>query len=140
MTVRLSAADLRYSVRDTTLVDVVTIDVAAGEVLAVCGPNGAGKSTLLRLLSGEIDATGGTVEFDGVSIESIALAEMARLRALLPQQPVLRFGFRCVDVVKLGRFAVDESGAESDLAAAEALELGRGGGVVHGDANDTVGG
>jgi iron complex transport system ATP-binding protein len=121
MTVRLRSAELRYSVRETTLVDGVTIDVVAGEVLAVCGPNGAGKSTLLRLLAGEIDPTAGTVEIDGAPIGGIGLEQLARLRALLPQQPVLRFGFRCIDVVKLGRFAVDESAVETDEAAAEAL-------------------
>ena len=45
----------------------VTIDVAPGEVHAICGENGAGKSTLMKVLSG-VYPTGsyeGTITFDG---------------------------------------------------------------------------
>ena len=48
--------------------DAITLDIAAGEVQAVIGPNGAGKTTLIGLLSGEIAAQGGSINFDGADI------------------------------------------------------------------------
>jgi branched-chain amino acid transport system ATP-binding protein len=49
-------------------VNDVSIDLARGEVHAVIGTNGAGKSTLVNVLSGEIDASSGTVELLGADV------------------------------------------------------------------------
>jgi len=49
-------------------VNDVSIELARGEVHAVIGTNGAGKSTLINVLSGEIDASSGTVELLGADV------------------------------------------------------------------------
>ena len=41
------------------------LEVAVGEVVAICGDNGAGKSTLIRIVSGAHEPTEGTIELDG---------------------------------------------------------------------------
>ena len=46
----------------------VSVEVRAGESVAVIGPNGAGKTTLLRLVSKLIEPTRGDVLFDGATI------------------------------------------------------------------------
>jgi branched-chain amino acid transport system ATP-binding protein len=46
-------------------VDRVSIELVRGEVHALIGTNGAGKTTLVNVLSGEIDASSGTVELSG---------------------------------------------------------------------------
>jgi NitT/TauT family transport system ATP-binding protein len=43
----------------------VSLDVRAGEIVAIVGRSGAGKTTLLRVLGGLVDASSGTVVFDG---------------------------------------------------------------------------
>jgi branched-chain amino acid transport system ATP-binding protein len=48
-----------------TVVDGVSLDLAAGTVLGVVGPNGAGKTTLLNLLDGSAAAAAGRVELGG---------------------------------------------------------------------------
>jgi sulfonate transport system ATP-binding protein len=49
----------------------VSIDVVAGEVVALLGPSGCGKSTLLRLIAGLESATSGSVEVDGHEVTSV---------------------------------------------------------------------
>jgi iron complex transport system ATP-binding protein len=86
------------------ILDAVTIDLAAGEVVAVVGPNGAGKSTMLRALSGEASLAGGAVALNGRKLGAWSMDECALQRAVLPQSPTLAFPFRACDVVELGRY------------------------------------
>ncbi len=46
----------------------VSIEIAAGEIVALIGANGAGKSTTLRAVSGMVRPAGGRIEFDGKDI------------------------------------------------------------------------
>jgi iron complex transport system ATP-binding protein len=98
-----------YSVGGADLVAGVALSVSAGEVVGIIGPNGAGKSTLLGLIARELTPTAGRIELMGRRLEDFSLRELATLRSLLPQHPVLRFGFRCLDVVMMGRFPHEES-------------------------------
>ncbi|MFD6178166.1 MULTISPECIES: ABC transporter ATP-binding protein [unclassified Isoptericola] len=52
-------------------VDGVTIDVAAGEIVALLGPSGCGKSSLLRAVAGLEPLAGGTVAFDGADLAGV---------------------------------------------------------------------
>ncbi|NLI83664.1 MAG: ABC transporter ATP-binding protein [Deltaproteobacteria bacterium] len=62
----ISIRDLHYSYPDGTLaLRGVTLDVAAGEFLAVCGPNGSGKTTLIRHMNGLLTPRTGSVVVDG---------------------------------------------------------------------------
>jgi putative ABC transport system ATP-binding protein len=58
----------------------VTLEVAAGEFVAIRGPSGSGKSTLLHLAGGLDDPTTGHVFFDGRAISSLGVTERAALR------------------------------------------------------------
>src|SRR6266849_8410010 len=50
----------------------VSLEVRAGEIVALIGSNGAGKTTLLRALSGVQPITGGSVKFLGEPIERLS--------------------------------------------------------------------
>ena len=54
----------------------VSLEVRAGESVAVIGPNGAGKTTLLRLISKLIEPTRGDVVFEGASIARLPAHEV----------------------------------------------------------------
>nr|WP_036570398.1 heme ABC transporter ATP-binding protein [Nocardia sp. BMG51109] len=85
------------------VLDHVDLEVVAGEILALVGPNGAGKSTLLAALAGELDLATGTVELDDRTITHWAPVDMARRRAVLPQNHTVGFPFTAREVVAMGR-------------------------------------
>ena len=81
----------------------VTLEVNAGEVLALVGPNGAGKTTLLSVLSGEREPTTGRVTIDDRDLASFSAIELARRRSVLTQENQLSFPFRVYQIVEMGR-------------------------------------
>lgn len=60
--------------------DVVDLDIRAGEFTAVAGPSGSGKTTLLNMLSGLDHPTEGSVTIDGIDINSLSRGELADFR------------------------------------------------------------
>jgi oligopeptide/dipeptide ABC transporter ATP-binding protein len=76
--------------RTLVAVDGVTLDVAAGETLALVGESGSGKSTVARCIVRLIEPTSGEVSIDGASIlslNSIALARVYRQIQMVFQDP-----------------------------------------------------
>jgi ABC-type Fe3+/spermidine/putrescine transport system ATPase subunit len=65
VTSALSVVDVRKTFgRDVRAVDGLSLDVAAGEIVAVVGPSGCGKTTLLRLIAGFEQLDGGAITLD----------------------------------------------------------------------------
>jgi branched-chain amino acid transport system ATP-binding protein len=64
----------------------VSLDVNAGEVVALIGANGAGKSTLLRTISGILKPSRGDVRFEGRSLAGLAEDRIVRLGILQVQE------------------------------------------------------
>ena len=98
--------------------------------MTVVGPNGAGKSTLLRAVGGIVDATG-SIDLGGRPAAGMTRREMARLVALVPQEPVIPRGMRVIDYVLLGRtahlgFFEAEGAADLDVAVKALADLDAG--------------
>jgi ABC-2 type transport system ATP-binding protein len=62
-----------------------SVEVAAGEMVALVGPNGAGKTTFLTIAAGLLDPSTGTLEVDGARAGSLAAR---RAVSYLPDSPV----------------------------------------------------
>ena len=74
----------KHYVRGGQIVPVLTdisLDIAAGEFMALMGPSGSGKSTLLNLIAGIDKPTAGSLRVDGVEIAALDEGELADWRA-----------------------------------------------------------
>lgn len=68
MTPMLSVRNLAVRYGDLVGVSDVSLDVAAGGIVALLGSNGAGKTTTLNAIAGLVPPAGGTITFDGAEI------------------------------------------------------------------------
>ncbi len=73
----LQLRDIRKSFGGITAIENFTLDVQAGEVVALVGDNGAGKSTLIKIISGVHAPSSGTITIDGEAV-TMANSSMAR--------------------------------------------------------------
>lgn len=94
-----------------TAVDHISLDIHAGEVLAVIGPNGAGKSTLVNLLSGNLLPTSGRVsilDYEVTGKPAHLVAQHGLSRSF--QTPCLFEGMDVLSTVKVGAHLRGEIG------------------------------
>lgn len=112
----LTASQLTVRLGRSTILSDLSFSAMAGQVTAVVGPSGAGKSTLLAALTGDIDYTG-SVTLQKRDLAQASLAELADLRAVLPQATPMSFPFMVLEVVRMGRLRR----ATDDRIAIEAL-------------------
>jgi branched-chain amino acid transport system ATP-binding protein len=83
----------------------VSLDVNAGETVAVIGPNGAGKTTLLRVISRLIDATAGEVSMEGKALGQVPAYEViGRGIAHVPENRRLFPRLSVEDNLRMGAF------------------------------------
>ena len=85
----LGVKDLLVRRSDQTVLQVDSLDIQEGEVLAVIGPNGSGKSTLLLVLARLLDPDVGRLYFRGKPIEQENELAYRRRIALVLQEPLL---------------------------------------------------
>jgi iron complex transport system ATP-binding protein len=97
------------------------LSLQPGARIAVLGPSGAGKSTLVKLMAGERKAHEGVVRLGGLDVARVRARDLARRRAVLPQQHAVAFGMPVELVVSLGRLAREPDPQQMSIVAA-ALE------------------
>src|ERR1022692_4825314 len=84
----------------------VSLDVAAGRIVAVLGANGAGKTTLLKTIAGVVDPFKGSVTFDGAPIHGLDPDAVARRGVVLVPEGRQIFPFLSVgENLLMGCFA-----------------------------------
>ena len=63
------------------VLDGLSLEIAAGDFVALMGPSGSGKSTLLNLIGGLDRPTSGMLEVDGLRVDQLGGGSLARWRA-----------------------------------------------------------
>ncbi len=75
--------------RNTRLFEDFSLNIQAGEKIALVGQSGSGKSTLTKLLFRFLDPQNGSITFDGLDAKDFTLESLRRQIAMVPQQPDL---------------------------------------------------
>jgi len=98
----------------------ISFEARPGETTAIVGSTGSGKSTLINLLPRFYDATGGTVEIDGVDVRDMDRQDLWRRIGVVPQRAFL-FGGTVASNLRYG----DEAASDDDLWRALDIAQGR---------------
>jgi ATP-binding cassette subfamily B protein len=103
---------------DAALIDF-SLDVAAGETVAIVGPSGAGKSTLFQLVQRFYDPEQGSIRIDGVALTAADPEEIRARIAVVPQESVI-FATSALENIRYGRPDATEADVWAAAKAAHA--------------------
>ncbi|MDJ1018099.1 MAG: ABC transporter transmembrane domain-containing protein [Paracoccaceae bacterium] len=100
----------------------ISLDIRAGESVALVGPSGAGKTTVMQLLLRFYDPASGTIRIDGQDIRELAREDFRRFLALVPQDPVI-FADTARENIRFGRPGASDEEVEAAARAAAAYDF-----------------
>jgi branched-chain amino acid transport system ATP-binding protein len=114
----LTIRDLRVGYGKVEALHGISLEVQAGQIVAIIGANGAGKSTLLNTVSGILPAKGGRIDFEDralprrpsrvVGLGIVQVPEGRRVFASLTIEENLRMGAFAVAKAKTVRLNMDK--------------------------------
>jgi subfamily B ATP-binding cassette protein MsbA len=116
-TVRFESVTFAYD--DEPVLKDITLEVPAGQTVALVGPSGAGKSTLVSLVPRFYDPQDGRLTIDGRDLRTVALASLRSQIAAVSQQVHL-FNTTIRENIRYGRLDADDAAVEAAARAANA--------------------
>jgi ATP-binding cassette subfamily B protein len=103
--------------KDRVILPEFTLDIPAGQTVALVGSTGAGKSTLAKLISRFYDPSEGSVTLDGVDLRDLHPKDLRRAIVMVTQEAYL-FSGSVADNIALGK---PDATREEIVRAAEAV-------------------
>jgi len=85
--INIDIQDLSFhyrSIPTNALIDI-SLNIQAGEKIAIVGPSGSGKTTLFKLIQRFYDPQSGSISFDGIDIKRYQLDDLRKLIGVVPQ-------------------------------------------------------
>ena len=119
--IRFDGATVRYGDNLVPALDHFSLEVSAGETVALVGASGSGKTTLVNLLPRFVDTSSGKVWLDGHELREWDLASLRRQFSLVSQHVLMLNDTIAVNVA-LGQ-EVDRAKVAQCLAAANLRNL-----------------
>jgi ATP-binding cassette, subfamily B, bacterial len=89
---RIDFEDVTFGYRDRNVLEHLTLEIPAGQTVALVGPTGAGKSTTARLVARFYDPNSGAVKIDGVDLRDLPSAELRKAIVMVTQENFLFSG------------------------------------------------
>ena len=99
----LVVENLKFSYKDTTVLNGIDLTAHSGELVGIVGPNGAGKTTLIRAISGVLKPEVGIVKIGDIDLSLLSSSQRAKMVSVVPQKPQLPLSFKVIDLVSMGR-------------------------------------
>lgn len=121
----MSFNDVKFSYpsrKDKPVLKGLTLNIAAGERVAIVGSSGAGKSTMASLILRFYEPNSGEMMFDGKPAQSYELSALRDQMALVPQE-VLLFGGSIRENIAYGKPSASEAEIRAAAEKANALEF-----------------
>ena len=87
--VTLDGVSFGFDGSERKIIDGITLDIRAGQTVAVVGKVGSGKTWLVNLLPRLVDPTGGRILLDGHDLREFRLEDLRKIVGYVPQEPVL---------------------------------------------------
>ncbi|MGL5932308.1 MAG: ABC transporter ATP-binding protein [Cetobacterium sp.] len=91
-TIKFNNVDFKYDDGDEKVLKNFTLNVKAGEVVALVGKSGSGKTTLVNLLPRYYDITAGSIKINGTDIREMSLKQYRNHIGIVPQETFLFSG------------------------------------------------
>jgi len=104
------------------VLDGVTLDVPAGQTIALIGQTGSGKTTLTSLVPRFYDVTSGRVTVDGADVRDVTLTSLRRSIGVISQDPFL-FSATVRENITFGAPDLDDADVERIALLAQAHEF-----------------
>jgi iron complex transport system ATP-binding protein len=96
----LSVAGVTFGYDERLVLDDVSLDVSAGERVAIVGANGAGKTTLLKLMADLLRPNAGVVRLGARDVRAFSRRALAKRLGIVPQELAVPFGFTARELVR----------------------------------------
>jgi len=119
---RVSFEGVAFSYADNPALKGISLEVPAGQVVALVGPSGAGKTTFASMVPRFYDPTVGRISLDGVDLRDLRLKDLRDHITIVPQEAVL-FAGTIFENIKLGRMGASDDEVKEAARQAHAHEF-----------------
>ena len=119
---RVTFEHVSFAYGDNPALHEISLDVPAGQVVALVGPSGAGKTTFASLLPRFYDPSAGRIALDGVDLKDLRLKDLRDHITIVPQEAVL-FAGTIYENIRLGRMNATEEEVKEAARQAHAHDF-----------------
>ena len=123
----LQAKELSIGYSDKVVVEGISVEIHAADLVAVIGINGSGKSTLLKTLTGNLNPLAGKVFIQQKNLEAISVQELSELISIVLTETHFSQNLSVEELVALGRQPytnwLGQLSKEDQKAVQQALQL-----------------
>lgn len=100
----INTEGLNIAYGNLDIVKDMNLSIPKGKITAIIGANGCGKSTVLKTIARILQPKGGAIYINGLDIQGQSSKEIAKMMAVLPQNPQAPNGLTVDELVTYGRF------------------------------------
>ncbi|MBK7140459.1 MAG: ABC transporter ATP-binding protein [bacterium] len=106
--VTLTDVSFGFASSERKIIDGVSLEIGAGQTVAVVGKVGSGKTWLVNMLPRLVDPTGGRIMLDGHDLREFKLEDLRRIVGYVPQEPIL-FSDTVRNNIRFGREEISDT-------------------------------